>query len=62
MINSPTLRDEMSVFYKEDASQEEITVAGKEEITVVGQHFFLAWYGVETFGSLNTVRFLQSSF
>ena len=46
-----TLRDEMSIFYKKDASQEEISVAG--------EHFFLAWYGAENFASLNIARFFK---
>ena len=41
----------MSIFYKKDASQEEISVAG--------EHFFLAWYGAENFASLNIARFFK---
>lgn len=49
--NRPTVRDEMSIFYKKDASQEEIAVAG--------EHFFLAWYGAEKYVSLNNARYFM---
>ena len=41
----------MSIIYKKDASQEEISVAG--------EHFFLAWYGADKFASLNIACFFK---
>jgi hypothetical protein len=49
--NKPALKDEISVFYKKDASQEEIAVACK--------NFFLAWYGSKQFASLNASPFFR---
>jgi hypothetical protein len=47
----PDLREEVSIFYKRDVTQEEIAVAG--------EHFFLAWYTVEKHTSLNIARFYK---
>ncbi len=46
-----SLREEIPIFYNKDASQDDIAAAG--------EHFFLAWYGVEKFESLNTARLFK---